>query len=112
MSIYNWGLNNIFMNSFIPMPADPFGGLNPFCTGFGYTNPFLNYMTPQFNIFSPFQPLTMSANSIFTAMPVMNYSMPFMSVMEKFALTLCRFFFPHTIRSPAVISDDSVVPIR
>ena len=86
MSIYNWGLNNVFMNSFIPMPADPFGGLNPFCTGFGYTNPFLNYMTPQFNIFSPFQPLTMSANSIFTAMPVMNYSMPFMSNPFDFTL--------------------------
>ena len=83
MSIYNWGLNNIFMNSFIPMPVDPFGGLNPFCTGFERINPFFNFMTPQINIFPTFQPFIMpsfiSPNSIFTSMPAMNYSMPFMS---------------------------------
>ena len=64
------------MNSFIPMPVDPFGGLNPFCTGFGYSNPFFNYMIPQFNMFPSF---IMPSNSIFNSMPAMNYSMPFMS---------------------------------
>ena len=65
------------------MPADPFGGLNPFCTGFGYSNPFFNYIIPQFNMFPSF---TMPSNSIFTAMPAMNFSMPFMSNPFDFVL--------------------------
>ena len=85
MSIYNWGLNNIFMNNFIPMPIDPFGGLNPFCSGFGYPNSLFNFMMPQFNIFPSSQPFMLlpTNNSIFTGfLPSMNtnlFSMPFMS---------------------------------
>ncbi len=91
MSIYNWGLNNIFMNNFMPMPIDPFGGLNPFCSGFGYPMSSFNFMPSQFSIFPSFQPFTMpsftSCNSIFSggfsSMPLnMNaslFSMPFLS---------------------------------
>lgn len=92
MSIYNWGLNNIFMNNFIPMPIDPFGGLNPFCSGFGYPNSLFNFMMPQFNIFPSFQPFMPlpTNNSIFTGfLPSMNtnlFSMPFMSNPFDFVL--------------------------
>lgn len=92
MSIYNWGLNNIFMNNFIPMPIDPFGGLNPFCSGFGYPNSLFNFMMPQFNIFTSFQPFMPlpTNNSIFTGfLPSMNtnlFSMPFMSNPFDFVL--------------------------
>lgn len=92
MSIYNWGLNNIFMNNFIPMPIDPFGGLNPFCSGFGYPNSLFNFMMPQFNIFPSFQPFIPlpTNNSIFTGfLPSMNtnlFSMPFMSNPFDFVL--------------------------
>lgn len=98
MSIYNWGLNNIFMNNFIPMPADPFGGLNPFCSGFGYPMTPFSFMNPQFNIFSSYQPILTPSfspcNSIFSggfsSMPLnMNtslFSMPFLSNPLDFVL--------------------------
>lgn len=83
MSIYNWGLNNIFMNNFIPMPPDPFGGLNPFCTGFNYSMvPFNNFNTifPSCNsIFSSaFSPMPFSMNPSIFSTPIMPNPFNFM----------------------------------
>lgn len=98
MSLGTWGLNNIFINNYIPMPADPFGGLNPFCSGFGYPMTPFDFMSPQFNIFSSFQPFMMpniaTMPSIFSggfsSMPFsMNtsiFSMPFLSNPFDFVL--------------------------
>ena len=78
MSICNWGLNNIFMNNFIPMPPAPFGGLNPFCSGFNYSMAPFNYMNTIFpscnSIFSGcFSTMPFSMNTSLFSSPLMSF---------------------------------------
>ena len=54
MSIYNWGFNNFYINSFMPMPYWGGCGCNAFNSGFrfGILNSLFNYNLPQMNAFS------------------------------------------------------------
>lgn len=54
MSIYNWGFNNFYINSFMPMPYWGGCGCNAFSSGFrfGIFNSLFNYTMPQMNTFS------------------------------------------------------------
>ena len=80
MSIYNWGFNNFYINSFMPTPYWGGCGCNAFNSGFqfGIFNSIFNYNTPQMNIF-PFMPqfsmpLFNPYNNIFAM--TNNYIMP------------------------------------
>ena len=88
MSIYNWGFNNFYINSFMPTPMPFWGGCgcNAFNSGFrfGIFNSLFNFMPAQMNLFSfnrPFSmPLFNPYNNIFAMPayinPVFNYSIP------------------------------------
>lgn len=80
MSIYNWGFNNFYINSFMPTPYWGGCGCNAFNSGFqfGIFNSIFNYNTPQMSIF-PFMPqfsmpLFNPYNNIFAM--TNNYIMP------------------------------------
>ena len=80
MSIYNWGFNNFYINSFMPMPYWGGCGCNAFSSGFrfGIFNSLFNYTMPQMNTFSFMpqfsMPLFNPYNNIFAM--TNNYIMP------------------------------------
>lgn len=80
MSIYNWGFNNFYINSFMPMPYWGGCGCNAFNSGFrfGIFNSLFNYTMPQMNTFSFMpqfsMPLFNPYNNIFAM--TNNYIMP------------------------------------
>lgn len=80
MSIYNWGFNNFYINSFMPTPYWGGCGCNAFNSGFqfGILNSLFNYSFPQMNTFSFMpqfsMPLFTPYNNIFAM--ASNYTMP------------------------------------
>ena len=80
MSIYNWGFNNFYINSFMPTPYWGGCGCNAFNSGFsfGILNSLFNYSIPQMNTFSFMpqfsMPLFTPYNNIFAM--ANNYTMP------------------------------------
>lgn len=80
MSIYNWGFNNFYINSFMPTSYWGGCGCNAFNSGFsfGILNSLFNYSIPQMNTFSFMpqfsMPLFTPYNNIFTM--ANNYTMP------------------------------------
>lgn len=74
MSVYNWTLNNIYMNSYLPMGYWGGCGYNAFNSGFrfGIFNSFLNYSMR--NIFNPLNFLTFQPYPI--QLPNMNMFYP------------------------------------
>lgn len=92
MSIYNWGFNNFYINSFMPTSYWGGCGCNAFNSGFsfGILNSLFNYSIPQMNTFSFMpqfsMPLFMPYNNIFAMTnnyimptftpPLYNYSIP------------------------------------
>lgn len=79
MSIYNWGFNNFYINSFMPTSYWGGCGCNAFNSGFsfGILNSLFNYSIPQMNTFSFMpqfsMPLFMPYNNIFAM--ANNYTM-------------------------------------
>lgn len=95
MSIYNWGFNNFYINSFAPMPFWSGCGCNSFSSGFRFgifNSLFNNFMPPQMNMFAFPQTYSMPFftpyNNIFALQnrfvmpsynmfnPIFNYSVP------------------------------------
>ncbi len=92
MSIYNWGFNNFYINSFMPTSYWGGCGCNAFNSGFsfGILNSLFNYSIPQMNTFSFMpqfsMPLFTPYNNIFAMTnnyimptftpPLYNYSIP------------------------------------
>ena len=80
MSIYNWGFNNFYINSFMPTPYWGSCGCNAFNSGFrfGIFNSLLNYTVPQMNIFSFTPQLSMPLFNPFNNVYTManNYVIP------------------------------------
>lgn len=80
MSIYNWGFNNFYINSFMPTSYWGGCGCNAFNSGFsfGILNSLFNYSIPQMNTFSFMpqfsMPLFTPYNNIFAM--ANNYTMP------------------------------------
>lgn len=80
MSIYNWGFNNFYINSFMPTSYWGGYGCNAFNSGFsfGILNSLFNYSIPQMNTFSFMpqfsMPLFTPYNNIFAM--ANNYTMP------------------------------------
>lgn len=80
MSIYNWGFNNFYINSFMPTSYWGGCGCNAFNSGFsfGILNSLFNYSIPQMNSFSFMpqfsMPLFTPYNNIFAM--ANNYTMP------------------------------------